>query len=199
MLEDTLTSENFEDFKQRYQGCYGFLSLNDKDVLCKITAVSPDKVSFDTEKGKDFWAYVDKDVKFKFMPVTRGWYAASQEAILFLRVPARQFARGITGNNTICMRYVLGRLQTSRFGFSEINAMLRNVEPMYDIENKCAQRLSKHFAVSPVLNNKQERHLWLFDREVGIVTNKQVTIHYDAIKQEFMDLNKRRNLGLEIV
>ena len=200
MLIDTLTAKNYEDFKQRYNGCFGFIELeNKKDILCRITGVSMDKVTFDTEGGQGFWAYCDQDVKFKFFSVTRGWFQSpGQRPVLFMRIPARQFSRGITSGNTSVMQWRLGRVAPIRIGFEELKSLFAPDVQVFDPKNGSAQLISKHFAVSPFIQGNC-RELYLFDRVVGTIDGNKVTITHQPVKQEFFDVCRRKQLPLEIV
>jgi hypothetical protein len=100
-LIDSPSYRNVDDWRQRYNKTYGwFRPEAGEKKLVYITDVNQ-KVVFHTSDGQEFFANLDKDVKFEFLPITRGWfYTRDGGAVLLQRVPAKQYHRGISKNNT---------------------------------------------------------------------------------------------------
>lgn len=200
MLIDSLKSDNWEDFKQRYQGCFGWLKQpENRELLVKITKVDQEKVVFDTETSSGFWAYCDQGVEFKFIPVTRGWYSDpdSGSPVLLMRVPARQFQRGISSQNTAAFVIRFGALSATHVVFNNLKAMLVNREFPY-LTSPSPQRLSKYFALGSY-KDAIGQDLFLLDRVVGVVHNNKIKLTHIEVKQEVEDLIRRKQLPFEVI
>lgn len=200
MLIDTLKSDNWEDFKQRYYNCYGWLQQSEQsEVLVKITKVDSEKVVFDTETDSGFWAYCDQGVKFKFIPVTRGWYAdpGNGQPYLMMRIPARQFQRGISSANTAVYQWRYGALSAVHVSFTNLKAMLTNKDFPYTASTS-PQRLSKYFAIGPYKDGVGQ-DLFLLDRNIGILNNNKIKLVHNEVKQEVEDLIRRKQLPFQVI
>lgn len=100
-MKDSLTSFNREDFRQRYKGCFGFLLHEGQRKLVYIKEVGNGQVTFITSsKGPEFYALANENVEFEFLPIQRSWYNLGTHPGLLFRIPAKQYHRGISSNNT---------------------------------------------------------------------------------------------------
>jgi len=199
-MYDTLKSATYEDFKQRYQGCYGWLCYDEKETMVVITSVKRDRVTFNTKTGSDFFAFADQDVTFKFLPIRRGWYKTGTGVVLLERVPARQYNRGISAANTSC-KYV-------PFGYNVLKARNLGVELLEDVFNEDKQKLeytsgvcvlSKFFCFG-YRHGADSRTLYFLDAPVGLETGGVVVFdkNWKHIKQEFQDMVIRQGLSQNI-
>lgn len=102
---DTPTLQNADDWRQRYSRTYGwFKPTEGSKKLVYIKDTGP-RVVFSTPDGNEFFANLNQGVEFEFLPITRGWfYTRNGGANLLQRVPAKQYARGITKANTMVSR-----------------------------------------------------------------------------------------------
>jgi hypothetical protein len=144
----TLDSNNVEDFKQRYQGCFGWLSYEGNETLVVLTNVSRDRVTFNTAKGKDFFAFVNSGVQFKFAPIMRGWYTTSVGPVLLQRVAARQYQRGISSANTSCFCLGYGsseQLRPRALTVGILEEVFETQTPKFTDQGPCV--LSRFFCV----------------------------------------------------
>ena len=201
---DTLTTDNFEDFRTRYRGTYGWLCHNDSEKLTYIRDVQPNRVVFDTMDDTEFWAHANARVMFKFLPITRGWFQTSTGPILLMRVAVRQYQRGISSNNTQTTAFLAdGRIRHM--------PTLLNLKNLFDIFNptkeqqpftpgtRAAQVLSKHFALGPLIEG--HRALYLYDSQIGALNQVSNTLKLanPTVTQEVSDLITRNNLPFKIV
>jgi len=98
---DTLKSDTFRDFSQRYRHTFGWLVNKNKDIPVYIRDVSDTVVSFQGLNGEEYFAYADKDVMFKFLPLKRRITVGSDGNLYTIsRHPARQYRRGVCADNT---------------------------------------------------------------------------------------------------
>lgn len=106
---EKFTSEDAHDFRQRYQGTYGWFKRKDKKLLVKLTTVDSDGfgekvVHFADKDGVPYTLRADsadESVGFEFIPPKTLYHNTSDGvAYLLTRVPARQYLRGICDRNT---------------------------------------------------------------------------------------------------
>jgi len=110
---DSPTSSNVNDFKQRYQNVIGWYIDNEsgKKILVRVHAVGPERVTFVDQAQHTYYAVVDGGVKFEFLPVEKAWRNTADQSYYVHRIPARQYRRGISEENTICSS--LGFMETA--------------------------------------------------------------------------------------
>lgn len=100
-------SANSQDFRQRYQGTFGFFVGDGQEELCQlhriITDATPQYVEFRSADGREFYIRADSkhDRGFRFIPPKAAWYNTKDGVPLLVgRIPARQFLRGLCDRNT---------------------------------------------------------------------------------------------------
>ena len=96
-------SQNAGDFRQRYEGTYGFYrDENGKRMLAKLNSISERVCIFVDARGIEYNLNADstKDIGFEFIPPKSGYFNTDKGALFVQRVPARQFSRGINQRNT---------------------------------------------------------------------------------------------------
>lgn len=183
---DTPTSHNISDFKQRYHGVFGWLHPNKHPVY--ISSVNSRQVVFTDAEGAEFYAAVNGGAQFEFAPVVRGWYATPTNMYYMTRVPARQWKRGIAEENThialpSSVDYTFHGDQWKKAVFD----VLGNTE--YTGTNV----MSRHFA-------RVDKSLYLYNRVIGnFINDSKVALDNDMFRQEFSDMVRRKNLGIEVV
>lgn len=108
-MKDSLTHENWRDFGPRYVDTYAFYqtSPEKKPTLVYITNSDEHSVSFQMTKGGfEYNAKRDSGTFFEFIQVDKQWVLGrSGKPYLMQRVPARQWRRGISRNNTSILSY----------------------------------------------------------------------------------------------
>lgn len=103
------------NFKQRYQGTYGFFKKGDNKVLVRLEAIrtgdSRAQVDFIDKDSNAYHLYSDSEddtIGFEFLPPKSQYHNTTTGTFLVKRIPARQYQRGICERNT-GIRTVNGR------------------------------------------------------------------------------------------
>lgn len=195
---DTLTTANHQDFARRYGGTFGwFVSPNGKKILVSVGEASAAQVNFTDVRGSMYYAISNSGVQFEFIPVDRGFFNGKHGTFLLMRVPARQWHRGIHPNNTQVMipqgdQWTRGRvdiLTLHNIFVDGVPLKVRLEEFLAGKQDSVA--LSKHFAINM---NK----LYFYNRVIGTYANKVLTLDDDLVKQEIMDVLRRNNIEWEV-
>lgn len=106
---EKFTGAGAGDFRQRYQGTYGFFTKADKKILSRLDSVNTDRarpiLEFVDRDGMKYQLLADSkdnDVGFTFLIPKTSWHNSAEEgkALLVSRVPARQYQRGLCDRNT---------------------------------------------------------------------------------------------------
>ena len=191
-MKESFLSKTAADFRQRYQGSFGYiLKDNGTKVLVKITTVDTKTVIFTDEDENEYFGYADKNVEFEFIPIQRKFVLMDNKACLFTRVPARQFTRGISeANTTYYTTNAQGNLVQKGFDDREVIKFIKHqgVLPYHSYMQQYLDgtlpftTLSASFLVS-------KTKLWFFDREIGDVnrTKKLIDLKTPLVKQELSD------------
>jgi hypothetical protein len=92
-------SENIENFRQRYEGTFGFYKVGNKRLLVKLQEISNQQCHFKDALGMDYTIQPDHpdEVGFEFLPPKSQWYNTKEGAVYTQRIASRQFQRGVTG------------------------------------------------------------------------------------------------------
>lgn len=183
---DTPTISNIADFKQRYLGVFGWLHTNKHPVY--ISSVNSRQVVFTDSEGAEFYAAVGGGAQFEFAPVVRGWYATPTNTYYMTRVPARQWKRGIAEENT---HIALSTAVNYSFHGDQWKAAVFDV--LKHIDHTGPTVFSKHFA-------KIVDKLYIYNQAIGVFINdSKVQLTSDLFRQEFSDVVRRKNLGIDVV
>lgn len=203
---DTPTSNNHRDFNARYSGTFGFLHTDQgSKILVRVGTVNQQKVHFTDIKGQDYFALLDKNVMFEFIPVNRGYYNTRSGTVLLMRVPARQWHRGICTSNTKCLveTYTgnLGNINGTDHFFSVLHDVF--VEPLQDTKfcfDRWKEGARHGVALSKFFYLDTKRNLQFLNSRVGIYdreTNKLILTN-TLVEQEVKDVVRRLNLDIEV-
>jgi hypothetical protein len=187
---DTPTLGSRDAWRQRYQGTYGFLKqTEDSKVLCHITNVDSTKVVFNTSLGSGFFANMNSGIQFEFLPVTRGWfYTKNLGWVLLQRVPARQYHRGISENNTVLSVPLTGsRLYNQGMSLSLLEDIFINKPKAPD-----GVLLSRQVLIHP--NNT----IYLYDLDIGTKSGNTLMLRSALVKQEIVDQVRRMKLDYKV-
>lgn len=194
-MKDTLTSQNFQDFRQRYRGTFGLYSPSeDRKILVRLTEVDSDQVIFEDARGGSYNVRANSGIPFDFFSVERQLYNNNGAVLYVHRKPARQWQRGISDANTTITNLVTG---------SNVSVNFLNIQSLFDASSKYRTAveqlvagkvknaaLSKRFAVV-------EGKLYMFDTPIGRYENGVATVE-ELYSQEFTDLVKRNNYEITI-
>lgn len=176
---EKFTQANARDFRQRYEGTYGFFRKEDKSrVLTRLDSISDSVCIFSDARGVEFRLNADaeKDIGFEFLPPKSCWYNSSDGNVyLVSRAAARQFQRGISPKNTVIYKLVNNTIMPMRIDFANLEAVYsKAVAPAASVErlNKGNPfAISKQFALSKQL-------VFLYETPVGTFTNDAERNHF---------------------
>lgn len=200
---DSLTSHNVRDFSARYAGTWGFYVSDTKEkILVYVSQVTEERVSFKDTKGGTFFGLVDKGMMFEFIPVSRGFFNANNGKATFLlqRVPARQWQRGISSQNTkVFTLFPGGELKSVSVDgaipliFDGEQVYKTPIQEQVDhlIKMNHVAALSRHFAIADDV-------FMFFNVPVGKVNNKKIVLDVSTIYQEVSDVVRRNRLHYEV-
>lgn len=187
----SLTSRNHQDFRARFLGSFGYITLSDgKKKLVKVTNVSEDQVTFKAGDLFDYYAKVDSNFRFEFIPVTRGWYNTTDgKCRLLTRLPHRQWHRGIHSDNTGIFDIFERNYPVDYDNLSKIFVPGFNNWEYNKEQSECA--ISKFFAVT-------KSRVYFLNRSIGTIKNDLITLVDNTVKQELMDTIKRNNIPIKV-
>lgn len=197
---DSLTSNNWRDFRQRYVGTYGFFPTESgKKILVKVADAGQQQTTFIDKDHVIYHTYANKGTLLEFIQVERGWYNTPEGAVLLSRIPARQWQRGISDANTamfVCKNTIIKR----GLDFTTLDNIFSHPISLQDaLVNRHTKKvvsvaLNKRFAVSG------SDTLYLYQRIVGqfSIKNQSIEIHDPLFKQEIQDMNVRLGFFYQI-
>lgn len=122
-------SANVGDFRQRYEGTYGFYrNESKKRMLCRLQEVGNSRCVFVDRDGIEYTLNPDtqRDIGFEFLPPRSQWYNTQRGAVWSQRVAQRQFSRGITGKNVEIFILDAGGLVPTRVDFPILSDIFEN-------------------------------------------------------------------------
>lgn len=183
---EKFNSTNSENFRQRYQGTYGFYrDGSGKRTLVKVVSVDDQRVEFVDARGVDYRLHADNTsgIGFEFLPPKSVYYATtSGNVYLVLRVAARQFLRGICDKNTRVYKLYKGGLLGVRVDFTSLADIYLNQVP-YNAASLPLDKITLANADAPGLALSHQFAMclglvYLFDKTIGTYTvnNTQINI-----------------------
>ena len=204
---EKFTSLGVQDFKQRYQGTYGFFTNKGKRHLTRlenvVTSGGVSYVEFVDRVGMEYKLLQDaKDdtCGFEFIPPKCAFYNTSKGAPYIVnRVPARQYQRGICDRNT-SIKDLTGRSYPVDFKtlvalFEDVTSVHAALEAALKSESDARGiAISQQFAIS-----LSEQTIKCFNTVIGrcVYQDKKFTVTLESPElwqQEIMDAFKRSNL-----
>lgn len=197
-MKDTLTPFNRDDFRQRYKNNYGFLTLPTGRRLVYIKDVTADRVSFTTDDDGDvYYAHAGAGVMFDFLPIVRGWYPTQDAAVFITRVPARQYHRGISHNNTYVCKPQWGQLTTVELSLALLSQLFETPASysFKDFEDGVVDYfiLGKAFCL-------QGGSTYFFNQRIGVYepSSRTIILETTLVQQEINDVIRRLNVPLVV-
>jgi len=189
---DSPTRENLRDFRQRYEGSFGWLERDDgSKQLVIVSSVGDRGVKFKLSDKDDmgYTAFVDGGSRFHFTQVPRGWFNRPDGVAFFLtRNPQRQWSRGITPANTT--KFVLAsRLLNDHLTFADVEACFNPRYVFSDYENGVGA-LSRMFAMN-------KTHVYLYNRIIGTRKGRVLEVE-EMFSQELQDTVSRNTFEFEV-
>jgi len=203
MFEKFLSGEQ-ENFRQRYEGTYGYFKHGTKRTLCILTGISSRQVDFQDKDGIKYNLNVDAegDIGFEFIPPESGWYNTLQYGPLFVkRIPARQFQRGLSSRNTTVSR-LDGTLRKMPVDFSTLVPIYQDELPI-DKAFKHMVKKGTGIALNSMFAIDLKGFLYCYD---SLIASGKFTDDFvwkgtipDLFKVELLDAFKRANIKVENV
>lgn len=201
---EKFTSAHQADFRQRYQGTFGFFVNNEEKkapMLCKLQFIE-DKITFLNAKGVSFEIVADtpRDIGFLFLPPKSGFFNTKFDAVYVERTAARQFQRGISDRNTRI--FVLGEtgFAAGAVTFKYLEAVFNEVLKPEKAWKRFLEKHAASYAISSQFAMNRTR-VWVFGVPIGNVvdiTDEKVVIKLaEALfKTELSD--GFRNIGVKV-
>lgn len=147
-------SENIENFRQRYEGTYGFYrDGGNRRLLVKLTEIAGNQCNFVDARGITYNVRPDhpNEVGFEFLPPKSMWYNTEYGAMMAQRTASRQFQRGVTSKTLDIVLLHKGTLVPRRVDFQNLSAMyegkLSSKEALAGLSEGRSMALSGQFAV----------------------------------------------------
>ena len=156
MFEKFLSS-NAENFRQRYEGTFGFYRHKDKRLLVKLTSVSDAVCTFIDAQSVEYKVNADNqsDIGFEFLPPKSKWYNTPDYGALFVqRGAARQWQRGVSQKNVSILTLKNSQLAQMQVSFPVLSNIFekeleaKNVIHDFIRGTRTSLALSSHFALN---------------------------------------------------
>ncbi len=204
MFEKFLSS-NMDDFRQRYEGTYGFYRGEDgKKLLVTLSSIRDEVCTFSDAKGVQYKLNADaaKDIGFEFIPPKAGYYNTVDGVVLVSRIPSRQFQRGLSSKNTNISALTIGQFLPLRVGFEILEKVYLKAIPPREAHAAWNMRqaiaISKQIALEP--NTKE---VYLYANAIGTFERSNTTFMVKLQeptlwRTEIMDAFKAMDCTVEI-
>jgi len=163
-------SANSGDFRQRYEGTYGFYrDEKGTKLLAWLTSITDNVCMFTDARGLEYKLNVDaqKDIGFEFLPPKAGYFNTDKGAMLVQRVAQRQFQRGISGKNISINLLHKGMLIAQRIDFPLIERLYDKALSTKDAKALFEKGGSPSWAVSSQFCLGDTRHVWVLAETIG--------------------------------
>jgi len=168
MFEKFLSASS-GDFRQRYEGTYGYYK-DDKGnrLLAWLTAITDRTCMFTDARGLEYKLNVDtqKDIGFEFLPPKAGYFNTDRGAMLVQRIAQRQFQRGVSGKNISINLLEHGRLIGQRVDFPLIERIYDKNLPVKEARTLFETGKLPSWAVSPQFCC-DAKHVWVLAEVIG--------------------------------
>jgi hypothetical protein len=163
-LTDMFDSEDYiEEMNKKYKGTYLRISADSLQILAKYNGWNGSHHVFIDEHGSPITLADDTKHTVKIWMPKRGLYNSADSGILvFVRLPWRQYRRGISKESAS-----ISSLTTRIFGGSETNNLDRFVYQLADI------RLQKEVTLEEAIEKTKEAGSWAINRLWGVSLNVQ--------------------------
>jgi hypothetical protein len=165
---EKFTSANAADFRQRYEGTYGFYrDEKGKRLLTQLSYIRENVCVFIDSRGVEYKLFpnAESDLGFDFIPPRSTFYNTADGAMLVERIAARQFQRGLSPKNTAIHLLRAGGLTGVKVGFpalEKIYATTPVAPDVFVLSDGISVALSKQLALDPVGG------VYIFSNRVGV-------------------------------
>jgi len=196
-MKDSLTSSNYRDFRQRYEGVFGFFSPEGKKpLLVCLLSVEETKVNFMDVLGVSYHVNVNSGIPFDFLPIERKVVNIANDDILYAcRKPARQWQRGVCAANTSIVSLCV---PNRRLGvmFNLVAAVWNTSVPYAIAIQEFLAGMRKNVALDNRFSIIGER-VYLYNTPIGSYESATLKV-ISLFKQEISDTIVRNNLKFKV-
>lgn len=193
MLKEEFKSDSSRDFQARYGGTFGWYEKTpDHRILVQLVEANGECLYFQDQHNISYQAEPDKGNVFCFIPVERKLHNVGDDVWLTTRVPARQWKRGMCGQNTRI--YSLLYRKSLPVIFDTVLKILKNDSNQtvnFRRDKVGIAALSPSFAV--ILNQ-----VYLYDIVIGKFDEGLITLNNDLFIQEVKDVLSRNQFDLRV-
>jgi hypothetical protein len=168
---EKFTRNGWADFRQRYEGTFGFFTdENKKRTLVKVTGVGEDRCTFEDSNGIGFHVKADAhDKGFAFFPPKSQFYNTEDATYLVQRTAARQFQRGITHRNINIYRVARGRLFPEAVDFPVLRKLYLENKDVREVVQRLTQANMEMTGALAISNQiaLSGGVVYLYDKSIG--------------------------------
>lgn len=192
-MKEEFKSDFWSDFRQRYQGTYGWFEKdNHEKLLVYLRQVDEDRLSFQDKDGFKFTANADQGNTFTFIPVVRGCFNYGENGVVVTRrLPARMWKRGVCDENTSI--FSLDKQRALSVTFPTLEGVFGNKPNTAFARFK--QTLTGNAAIDNVFSVVGDG-LYLYENRIGEYANREFTLTSDLFQQEVNDLVNRHHFPI---
>lgn len=189
-------SENYDDIKKYYLGTY--IKVKEYgDLLFRIDRVERTSVSGQVEDGREFVLYMNQDDPYEIDYVLphKSFFQFGKDACQLYRIPARQYRRGLCGDNTRIARVEEGGKQERLDGldFESLKAFVAK-QPFVTLSKAVSKECNDFNSVvlTPrMMYHRGRKSIYIDFTEVASVQGNVVTMKHPIFKAEVYNfLNK---------
>jgi hypothetical protein len=127
---------NAENFRQRYEGTFGFYKdETGRRLLCRLDGIGDGACSFIDARGVTYRLNADSEGEkgFEFLPPKSQFYNTDGATYLVKRIAARQFQRGICNRNTAIYSLKGDRMVEERVDFPVLSKVYEGAKTAKEI------------------------------------------------------------------
>ena len=191
------TPQNTEDIKRYYKD--SILRFDGNKIL-KLTAVDTEELTLIDKNGNEEFIYLNEDYPFEFntnLP-HKSIFAYKKTVAYLYRIPARQYKRGICGDNCKFLVYELGSLSwkgtIDTWGLVEAYTDKQDWVPLsLAVKNATSKgvisAVTNRFSVAP-------NYIYCDNVMIGVVDSPSSITVKSLFKPEFMALNINNDITI---
>ena len=183
--------ESIDDFTQKYKDAYVWLNLKGDLILTKFVGLTETALLFQQPDIGDIrikFEQAKRSIKTRFPK--RGLYNLLDGCVFFYRIPQRQFKQSPCNGN--CTMEQLGIPNAiHQINFDNLVSCFNPVYPKTKqqaiklINEQGAVALSSKIGLT--MSDNADYDLWYHNNLIGSITNSQVTVSYEPLRQEVID------------
>jgi hypothetical protein len=160
--------ENRDDISRYYR--HSFLKFKEHgDLLFYLDSVDRYTVTGKVEDGREFKLYLSEEHPYEvdYILPHKSFFQYNEHAVLLERVPARQYHRGITSENTILRyRHTSGDVGHAELSFNSLRAFVTK---------------QKFFSLKEAISDKSKKSYVLNSRMMYVPSIRQIYVDFEPI------------------